>query len=598
MITLFKTIKRLARLFYEAYGEYKLPLLGLAVFNFVSSALEGLGVSVLIPVIGLATNNYDPNLDSITAPMQRVFGFLQLPFTLKFLVVFVAGIFVIKAALAYGVNHYGAVVTANYEKRMRDRLLGLTFTAIWPFMVKQKTGHLEQILTTDVSYSASILAYLIATITLAANLGIYGFIIFNLSPFLAVSTLMFGLLLFYFFKPFFFSSRQNSKRSSERYKEIANFISQHLTGMKTVKSMPVLSEVIAAGSENFDQIKHLNIKVARAKNVTTIFLQPIGILFIIAIFSFTYKLNIFSIGTFAVAIFAIQKIFSYIQLIQSQLHSANALSPYTVSLVNYLKNVRENQEEDHGTAPFRFAHSLSFTGVTFAYVGRGSVIKNFNLSIPKGSTLAIVGQSGAGKTTIADLLLRYYRPDQGSITLDGTPIDAVKLSAWREQVGYVSQDIFLLNDTVANNIRFYNKALTIEDITRAAQMANCYDFVMSLPQGFDTVVGERGVMLSGGQRQRIALARILVREPSILILDEATSALDNESECFIQRALERLHGQRTIIIIAHRLSTVLSADMVVVLQAGAVVEAGNPNTLLARPDSHFRKLYDMQKNKK
>ena len=189
-----------------------------------------------------------------------------------------------------------------------------------------------------------------------------------------------------------------------------------------------------------------------------------------------------------------------------------------------------------------------------------------------------------------DLLLRLVDPSGGEILLDGKDIRTIRLKEWRRRVGYVSQDIFLLNDTIANNIRFFDPSITDEDVTRAASMANIYEFVRTCKDGFETVVGERGIMLSAGQRQRIAIARVLARSPDILILDEATSALDNESEAKIQEVIDQLRGKVTVLIIAHRLSTVMSADMLLVLEKGTIVEEGKPGELLSDTRSRFYKM--------
>ena len=210
--------------------------------------------------------------------------------------------------------------------------------------------------------------------------------------------------------------------------------------------------------------------------------------------------------------------------------------------------------------------------------------------------VGLIGPSGAGKTTIVDLLLRLFRPQNGELLIDGTNIDEVDKKSWHDNIGYVSQDIFLINDTIENNIRFYNSSLNHKDIAEVTKSANIYDFIESLPDKLQTFVGERGVQLSGGQRQRIVLARILARKPSILVLDEATSALDNESEHKIQEAIKGLRGKLTILIVAHRLSTVMHADKIAVIKDGIIAEEGSPQELLSNTESYFYKNYNIDKD--
>lgn len=207
----------------------------------------------------------------------------------------------------------------------------------------------------------------------------------------------------------------------------------------------------------------------------------------------------------------------------------------------------------------------------------------------------IIGPSGAGKTTIIDLFLRLLHPQEGEILIDGINIDEIDKKSWHNNIGYVSQDIFLLNDTIENNIRFYSDSLNHKDIAEASKSANIYDFIETLPDKFQTFVGERGIQLSGGQRQRIVLARILARKPQILVLDEATSALDNESEHKIQEAIKNLRGKLTILIVAHRLTTVMNTNKILVLKDGFIVEEGSPEELLENKRSYFYKNYNIDK---
>jgi ABC-type multidrug transport system fused ATPase/permease subunit len=206
----------------------------------------------------------------------------------------------------------------------------------------------------------------------------------------------------------------------------------------------------------------------------------------------------------------------------------------------------------------------------------------------------LIGPSGSGKTTIADLLLRLFKPDSGQITIDGKDINKLDLVEWRRNIGYVSQDIFLMNGTIADNIRFYDDSIGDEAIAKAAKMANIDSFIESCPDKYNTVIGERGVMLSAGQRQRIIIARVLGRNPKLLILDEATSALDNESEIQIQKVIEGLRGKLTVLVIAHRLSTIINSDKLIVLENGNIKEEGKPEDLLRDKDSYFYKVYNIR----
>ena len=239
---------------------------------------------------------------------------------------------------------------------------------------------------------------------------------------------------------------------------------------------------------------------------------------------------------------------------------------------------------------------IRFEDVSFAYQTDRPVLQHINLDIRKGQTIALVGQSGSGKTTMADLLPRFYDPLQGRITIDGIDIRELKIFDLRALMGNVNQEAILFNDTFYNNITFGVESATMEEVRHAARIANADDFIMATPEQYQTMIGDRGSRLSGGQRQRISIARAILKNPPILILDEATSALDTESEKLVQEALENLMKDRTTLVVAHRLTTIRNADLICVLHEGQIVERGNHDQLLAL-NGYYRKLIEMQQSK-
>ena len=247
-----------------------------------------------------------------------------------------------------------------------------------------------------------------------------------------------------------------------------------------------------------------------------------------------------------------------------------------------------------GARPFPgLEREIRFEGVSFAYRPGEPVLRDVDLTVPRGAVLALVGPSGAGKSTLVDLLGRFHDPTEGRITVDGADLRVFEVASLRACLGVVSQDTVLFHDTVRANIAYGMPEIRHVDVERAARTAHAYEFVSALPQGYDTVVGERGMQLSGGQRQRLAIARAILRDPPVLIFDEATNALDSEAERLVQSAIDRLLEGRTVFVIAHRLSTVQRADQIVVLDQGRVVEQGDHATLLAR-GGLYRRLHDLQ----
>jgi ATP-binding cassette subfamily C protein len=232
-------------------------------------------------------------------------------------------------------------------------------------------------------------------------------------------------------------------------------------------------------------------------------------------------------------------------------------------------------------------NGIRFNKVSFSYDGNLPVIKDLDVTIKAGQTTAIIGPSGAGKTTIADLLMGLIIPNQGSILIDGKEFNPERMKTWRKHIGYVPQDTFLFNDTVRANLLWASPGSSEDEINRSLKYAAAEEFVNGLPKGPDTILGDRGVLVSGGERQRIALARALLRKPSLLILDEATSSLDSENEKRIQKAIEKLHGQMTILVISHRLSTIRGADMIHVIEDGRLVESGTWDSLISKEYGRF-----------
>lgn len=253
------------------------------------------------------------------------------------------------------------------------------------------------------------------------------------------------------------------------------------------------------------------------------------------------------------------------------------------------------KDPEHPVESKPFSDKIHFDGISFSYVKEEgkSVLKNISLEIPKGKTVALVGQSGSGKTTLADMLPRYYDVDSGKITIDGVNIKDMRVSDLRGLMGIVTQESILFNDTVFNNIAFGMENATEEEVIAAAKIANANDFITAMSDGYQTSIGDRGSKLSGGQRQRLSIARAVLKNPPILILDEATSALDTESERLVQEALINLMKQRTTLVIAHRLSTIVHADEIIVMQSGEIVERGTHQELLNK-NGYYKRLFDLQ----
>jgi ATP-binding cassette subfamily B protein/subfamily B ATP-binding cassette protein MsbA len=293
-------------------------------------------------------------------------------------------------------------------------------------------------------------------------------------------------------------------------------------------------------------------------------------------------------------VLALQKLSGWISIITGNL---NALADNSgrFQRLNSILSAADKQFRRRGGQPFRvLERDIRFEGVGLRYdPALPPALRDLSFTLAKGQMLALVGPSGAGKSSIADLLTGLYTPTTGRILIDDTPLDALDLASWQQRLGVVSQDTFLFNATIADNIAFGTPGASPAQIEAACQAAQAAGFIESLPKGYDTLVGERGYRLSGGQRQRLSLARAILRDPELMILDEATSALDSQSERLVQEAIERFERNHTVLVIAHRLSTIVRADQILVMEDGRVVQRGNHKTLLEQ-DGMYRCLWMQQ----
>lgn len=584
------------KLAYSAFSHYKYRFGLLMIMGFAAGLFGSIGIGAVIPLFAFATGQTITGTDFISQLLEKTFNIFHIPYNLTFLLLFMVFLFIAKALVTFLANYLNSKTSFEYEKNTREELYNGALNTSWHYLLDQKSGYLESMLMDDISNSAQILTQLSGMVLIGTSLITYTAIAIKISTPITLITLGIGGIIFYFLKPLFYKARKLNEKLANEGKATSHLIHESIAGAKTIKAASTENIISRIGAEYFENLKNARIKLSFYQHWIGSLLEPIGFAYIAGIFLFSYQTTAFNIASFAAIIYLVQKMFSFIQSMQGKLHSLNSSIPYLKITLEYKDAIKENKELNGGTEPFRFNDKLEFRNVNFEYQEHSFAIRNINFAVKRGQTIGIVGPSGAGKTTIIDLILRLFRLQKGEILSDNINIYEIDKKAWHDNIGYVSQDIFLLNDTIENNILFYNSSLSHEDIVEASKSANIYDFIETLPDKFKTTVGERGLKLSGGQRQRIALARALARKPQILILDEATSALDNESEQKIQKAIKHLQGKLTILIIAHRLSTVIHSDKIIVLKDGIIQEEGSPQELLNDKGSYFSKNYYIDKD--
>lgn len=576
------------------FRQYRGQIILLAALGFAGGILEGIGVNALIPVFSFAAGEGFAAGDAISRFIEGAFRFVGIPFRLGYLIAIAISLFLGKAVALYFFNVIKVRITADYELRLRSDLMASTLRARWLYLAGEKIGHLENVLMTDVRLASTILQKASNLIMAFSSITVYSLIAVSISARITLLALGFGAVIALLFKRFVVEVRAVAMETGQFNKRVAHYVNESVLGMKIVKAMDAGESVRARAQGYFDRLKELKIRLVLLTNWSAVALQPLAVFFILVLFAFSYRSPGFQLASFMVVVYLVYRIFQQVNQVLGSLYAAADTEPYLKTALAYQKRAIEAREDIGGTEPFAFSSELAFRDVSFSYAAGESVLRGVSFEIERGEMVGLIGPSGAGKTTIVDLLLQLFAPTTGEITVDGKNVDRIALASWRASVGYIPQDIFLMNDTIAANIRFYDNSISDEAVRGAARDAAIADRIERLPQKFETVVGERGIRFSLGERQRIAIARVLARKPAILILDEATSSLDSESEREIQKVIESLKGRVTIIVIAHRLSTVMHCDRLLVLDRGAIAESGAPEELLKRRDSYFYKLIHLE----
>lgn len=510
-----------------------------------------------------------------------------------------SGILLALYLVNYGMNfvlqYYGHVMGTQIENAMRRDLFVHLQSMTFRFFDNAKTGQLLARLTGDVA-EVSELAFRAPNDIIVCLFSMFGTIVILFWMNWRLGLLITFLLIVKTVHTIYinYKMKQSFKNFRVKSGDVTAKVEESLSGVRLTKAFAVEDKELQAfdkASDNYLAARKQSFKILAH------FMGSMGF------FTNFTNLVVMCVGGALVTSDQLQlsdfvAFFLYIGLFMKPLLRLTAFTEiYQRGMAGY-NRVHElmQQQPDFADSPDALECSgikgdIVFDNVSFGYNGQLPVLKNLSLTIKVGQTVAFVGATGAGKTTITNLLLRFYEPDSGRILLDGTDIRQFKQSALRRQIGLVQQDVFLFSESVSYNIAYGDKEASLQQVKLAARAASADEFIEKLPQKYDTEIGERGVKLSGGQKQRIAIARVFLKNPPIVVLDEATSALDNKTEKQIQSALEKLAEGRTTIVIAHRLTTVQNADKIVVLESGCVKETGTHTELLAKKGVYYN-LYN------
>jgi ATP-binding cassette subfamily B protein/subfamily B ATP-binding cassette protein MsbA len=502
----------------------------------------------------------------------------------NFLALAVIAIYLLRAVSQFGTNyisHYAAwKILENIRSHLYDHLQKLSLR----FFHDKQTGELMSRVLDDTRNFEQLLAHAIPTLVVNGLMLIgVSVILFSMNLKLALYTLIPIPLLFWMVVKFSKISRPMFKEAQKEIAEVSAILQDNFSGIKEIKAF---TQEEYESKRTLSRIAAYTRAILRALKLSNAFHPSIefvsGLGTVIVIFfggrlALANQLALEDLVAFLLYLNTFYQPITSFGMINEGIQHALASAERVFEILNEepeIKDAPDAIEVD------RVKGKIEFRNVSFRYVDDVPVLKNVSFKVNPGEMIALVGPTGVGKTTIANLIPRFYDPDSGQILIDDIDIRKIKLSSLRKQISMVSQDVFLFNGTVKENILYGRPDATDEEVIAAAKAANAHDFIMELPEGYNTRVGERGVKLSGGQKQRISIARALLKDAPILILDEATSSVDTQTEKLIQEALENLMKNRTTIVIAHRLSTIRDADQIIVLKDGEIVEAGKHNELL------------------
>lgn len=492
---------------------------------------------------------------------------------------------------SYLMRSAGAKIVRDIRDKLYTHMLHLPMS----FVQKDSTGAMTSRVINDAGAVQELLAFTIKDIFVEG-----GTVVILLCVALArrwdltVFSIIVLPLAFYFVSRFGRRLKSVSDRVQAKISVLTEMLVEGFSGNKVIKSF-CREDYEAKRFKNSDQDYYRevmrSVRITEATKLMMEFVGGIGIAFVLWYGGNLVIKGSITTGDFFSFLAAIFMVYTPAKRLAA---AHNSLQQAKAPLDRIDRLLNEDKEAGGGITLSEFKGEIVFKDVSFRYPETGEdALDNINISVKKGEIVAIVGRSGAGKTTFVDLIPRFYKPAAGKIYIDGVDISDATLSSLRALIGIVSQDVMLFNDTVKANIAYGKSGATEADIVNAAKAAYAHDFILQLPSGYKTVIGERGVRLSGGQRQRLSIARALLKNPSMLILDEATSSLDTESEIMVQRALENLMSDRTSFVIAHRLSTVRKANRIIVFDSGRIIESGTHEELLTT-DSVYKRLHSLQ----
>ncbi|HIX04479.1 MAG TPA: ABC transporter ATP-binding protein/permease [Candidatus Odoribacter faecigallinarum] len=591
---------------------YKIRVIKSILYNFLHAIFGSLSIAMLIPILGIIFSSQQDVTEKVpfaldTATLKHLFNYyvtqIKLEYGPSVTLIFIGAIAIVATALKTGFAYLGAYeliyirngVVRDIRRKIYLKILSLPL----PFFSEERKGDIIARMTGDVqeveaSVMSSLDMFFQSPILILVYLAMMLIMSWEMTLFVFILLPIMGALIGKVGK----NLKRHSWEGQTKMGEILALMEETLSGLRVIKAFNAESKMEHRFAEENESYRRIQNRLMRRRSLAHPMSEFLGTIVIVIILWFGGSLVLGENASLTPEVFI-----SYIALFYCIINPAKNLTNAYYSIQKGLAAMdridvilaaeSSIQEPEQPERLQQFTGNIEYRHVDFSYNSSKQVLKDICLTIPKGKTVALVGQSGSGKSTFVDLLPRFYDVTRGAILIDGIDIRRLSFYNLRELMGNVNQDPILFNDTIYNNIAFGVESATPEQVEQAARIANAHDFIMQTEKGYQTVIGDRGGKLSGGQRQRLSIARAVLKNPPIMILDEATSALDTESEKLVQQALDNLMKNRTSIVIAHRLSTIKNADLICVFHDGQIVERGTHEELL-EANGIYTKLYNMQ----